>query len=132
MSKPILYYVLARGGLYARRGFRVLGVTSEKGRQVYGRDEHEAATHVSASDVIHRFPPGTSLDFAKAAGDRADVEYKRHEVGISMARAELSRLEDLRQQRTLEAAKGILTDTVQPKTGAEGVKPWRERSDGQG
>lgn len=115
MAKPILYYVLARGGLYARRGFRVIGVTSEKGRQVYGRDEHDAATRVSASDVIHRFPEGTMLEFAKAATERADAEYKRHEVAVRMAREELSRVEDLRQQRTLEAAKGILPNTTHPR-----------------
>lgn len=105
MSKPILYYVLVRHP-YGRRGFTVLGVTSEKGRQVYGRTEDDAATHVSERDVIHRFPEGTTLEFAAAASTRADQEYKRHEVGISQARAELSRLEDLRTQRTLEAAKG--------------------------
>jgi hypothetical protein len=113
MVKPIQYYVLVRHG-FGRRGFTVLGVTSEKGRQVYGRDEHDAATHVAERDVIYRFPPGTSLDFAKDATKRADEEYARHETGIRLAREELDRLHSLRDQRTLEAAKGILTQTVKP------------------
>ena len=109
MVKPIQYYVLVRGGFTRyRAGFTALGVTSEKGGQVYGRDEHDRVTHVSSRDVIHRFPEGTSLDFAKAASDRADAEYKRHEVAVRMAREELSRVEDLRKQRTLEAAKGVI------------------------
>lgn len=114
MTKEIQYYVLAKGGLYARRGFRVIGVTSEKGRQVYGRTEDDAATHVSASDVIHRFPAGTSLEFAKGAGKRADEEYARHEVAVRMAREELDRVYALRDQRTLEAAKGILATHPAP------------------
>lgn len=116
MAKPILYYVLARGFFWRTgRGFRVIGVTSEKGGQVYGRDERDHVTHVSAGDVLHRFPAGTSLEFAAAAGDRADEEWKRHEVGIRMAREELSRLEDLRQQRTLEAAKGVIATHPKPE-----------------
>lgn len=116
MAKPILYYVLVRGYHYRTgRGFKVLGVTSEKGRQVYGRDpDTDAATHVAAHDVIHRFPADAKLDFAEAATQRADEEYARHEVGISQARAELSRLEGLRTQRTLEAAKGVLPLAEQP------------------
>lgn len=113
MAKPILYYVLARGS-YGRRGFTALGVTSEKGGQVYGRDENDYATHISVRDVVHRFPEGTSLDFARDATKRADEEYRRHEVGIRMAREELSRLEDLRQQRTLDAAKGVVATHPKP------------------
>lgn len=113
MAKPIQYYVLVRHG-FGRRSFSVLGVTSEKGRQVYGRDEHDAATHVSVRDVIHRFPEGTALEFARDASKRADEEYKRHEVGIRQARDELERLEGLRTQRTLEAAKGTLVPSHTP------------------
>lgn len=120
MAKPIQYYVLAKRFGYARRGFTVLGVTSEKGGQVYGRTEDDEVTHVSARDVIHRFPAGTSLEFAKDATKRADEEYARHEVGIRMAREELDRLTALRDQRTLEAAKGMLTATIQPKPGTYG------------
>ena len=119
MAKPIQYYVLVRGYHYRTgRGFKVLGVTSEKGRQVYGRDpDTDAATHVAAHDVIHRFPADAKLEFAKAATQRADEEYARHQIGIEQARAELSRLEDLRNQRTLMAAKGELPLAEQPLPG---------------
>lgn len=115
MAKPITHYVLVRQGYSRYRGgFTVLGVTSEKGGQVYGRDERDHVTHVSARDVLHRFPDGTMREFAAAAGERATAEYARHEVAVRMAREELSRVEDLRQQRTLEAAKGVLTQTIKP------------------
>jgi hypothetical protein len=106
MPKPIQFYALVRGRYHHSRGFSLIGVTSEKGRQVYGRDEFDAATHVSDRDVIHRFSPEATLEFCKAAPVRADLESKLHSVGISQARAELSRLEDNQRQAVLAAAKG--------------------------
>lgn len=105
MVKPILYYALTRGA-YSRNGFKVLGVTSTKGGQVYGRDEYDAVTHVAERDVIHRFPEGTTLEFAQAAQLRADAERKKHEPGIRMARDEVSRLEEVKNAAVLRAAKG--------------------------
>lgn len=106
MSKPILYYVLINKWHYGRETrFSVLGVTSEKGGQVYGRDETDRVTHVARLDVIHRFEPGTSLEWAKAAGERAENASKLFDVPLQQARAEVSRLEDARRAATLAAAK---------------------------
>lgn len=114
MARPILYYVLTRGGY--GRAFRVIGVTSEKGRQVYGRDESDAATHVGELDVIYRFPEGTTLEFAKDASRRADKEADRHVVGITQASAEMSRLRDVRDAAILAAAKGLALDPLRQMT----------------
>lgn len=106
MAKPILFYCLLRGGY--GRGFKVLGVTTEKHRIVYGRDEDDGLTSASVRDVLHRFPEGTPLEFAKDAGKRADAEAERHKVGLQIARAELSWLEDRKAAAVLAAAKGTL------------------------
>lgn len=108
MAKPVLYYALTRKWNYATgRSWSVLAVTSEKGRQVYGRDEHDAATHCRAGDVLYRFPPGTPLEFAKAAGDRATREEARHAEGIEAARRKLADLQRDRDLAVLDAAKGL-------------------------
>jgi len=104
MSKPILYYALNRAGW--GRAFDVLAVTSEKGRQVYGRRLDDSVTHVSERDIIHRFPEGMGAEFARAATERADAEAKRHATGIRMARDEVTRLEAARDAAVLAAAKG--------------------------
>lgn len=106
MAKPILFYALIRHGLY-RRGFNVLSVTSEKGGQIYGRDEREGTTHVSERDVIYRFPEGTTFEFAKAATDRADREQERHALGIAKAESHLAGLRKARELAVLDAAKGL-------------------------
>lgn len=108
MAKPILYYVLVRKWEYATgRAWRVLGVTSEKGRQVYGRwPDDDAATHVGQLDVIHRFPEGTTLEFASAAGERATREERRHAAAIEEARNRVKNLERHRDMCVLDAAKG--------------------------
>lgn len=117
MAKPILYYALVKGHGYMR-GFNVLAVTLEKGGsrgQVYGRDEYDNPTHVAAYSVIYRFPEGTPLDFCKDAGKRADAEARKHEVGLEQARAELSRLQDVKTAAVLNAAKGVYTTAGDPK-----------------
>lgn len=107
MVKPILYYALVRAYRHTV-GFEVLGVTSEAHRQVYGRGEDGGLTHVPARNILHRFPEGATEAFAKDAAKRAREEYDRHEVAIRVARDEVSRLEQIRAERTLAAAKGDL------------------------
>lgn len=127
--KPTLYYCLVRGGY--GQGFKVLAVTSEKGRQVYGRDEDDASTHVASRDVIHRFPEGTTLDFARAASDRAMAEADHHKLGIRMASEELSRLQDVKDAAVLAAAKGFTTGKMhgEPERASRSVGPQPTRSD---
>lgn len=84
MAKPILFYALVPGH-WGGQGFRVIGVTSEKGRQVYGRDEADGVTHVAEGDVLHRFPPGTSEAHAKDARKRAERTRERMKGGVDHA-----------------------------------------------
>lgn len=107
MAKPILYYALIRKWDYGTgRSWTALGVTSEKGRQVYGRTADDRVTHCAASDVLHRFPEGTPFLFAQDAGERASREEARHRDRIEEARRKLRKLERDRDLAVLDAAKG--------------------------
>lgn len=108
MAKPILFWALARS-LYGG-GFRIIGVTSEKGRQVYGRDSADAVTHVAEHDVVHRFPPGTPEDFAKAARQRADREAEKHAGAVDHAYRQYRAAQERRDAAILKAAKGLPDD----------------------
>lgn len=112
MAKPILFYALAKA-LY-RDGFRVIGVTSEKGRQVYGRDEADAVTHVAEFDVIHRFPPGTSEAYAKASRDRAARVKERMHGGVAHAENLARQARRDIDAAILQAAKGVETHPPPP------------------
>jgi len=103
MAKPVLYWVLRRGWITEQ----AVGVTSVKGRQIYGRTLGDDNTHFSASDVAYTFPEGTTIEEVKAARDRADKERQLHEVGINMAKAEASRLEENQRQAVQAAARGV-------------------------
>jgi hypothetical protein len=50
--KPIKEY----GVIRVWGGFEMIGITAERGRQVYGRRLDESSTHVAARDVIARLP----------------------------------------------------------------------------
>lgn len=105
MAKPFLFYALVKG-YWASGGFRIIGVTSEKGRKVYGRDEADATTNVADRDVLHRFPPGTDPAFCLAARDRANRAAERLQGSVAHAEAEAYRLRRERDAAILEAAKG--------------------------
>lgn len=108
MAKPITHFVLAKNGYrYASRGFRVIGVTSVKGRQVYGRElPGDNATHISQWDVIHTFPEGTTLEHALASIDRAEKEYTLHSKDIQEAQVRARDLSEFQKIATEAAAKG--------------------------
>lgn len=105
MAKPILYYALTN---WYYGGFRVVGVTSEKGRQWYGRDQHDQVTHGLFRDILYKFPEGTTWEFAHAACARAEAERECHKAGINAAKRQLYNLEQARNDAVLVAAKGLL------------------------
>lgn len=104
MAKPILYWALARG-LYGER-FRIIGVTSEKGRQVYGRDDADAVTHVSDRDVLYRFPEGTTEAYAKQASVRAQRARESTDAMVRGAHRTYLDASQNQQNAILAAAKG--------------------------
>lgn len=114
MAKPILFYILARGGWGHGYGFRVIGVTSEKGRQTYGRDESDSPTHVGRFDVIYRFPDGTTEEFAKAARNRAEKVKERMKGGVANAEDEARRRRQEMDAAILRAAKGLAVGQPPP------------------
>jgi hypothetical protein len=93
--RPILYY----GVIRVWGGFEVIGVTTERGRQVYGRRADESSTHVAARDVIAKLPDQQSaLSFmAKAGRIKA-----KHRPKIKEAERELTNAKGA-EQRELEA-----------------------------
>lgn len=104
MTKPAIFYALVSGwSRHSGNGFQILTVTSEKGGQVYGRDEHECVTHRSVRDVIHRF---TDEATAKGAHARADAVRKRLTPAVEEAHSTYQRLDRERSAAILAAAKG--------------------------
>ncbi len=57
--------------------YRIIGVTTEKNRQVYGRDESGDATHRRKSDCYGRFPDRASAVAAVDAVRRVRENYAR-------------------------------------------------------
>lgn len=112
MAKPFIGYAII-GGYNPRSsmGFTILGVTSERAGQVYGRSlPGEYATHLNQRDVLYRFPKGTQEAFALAAATRAHAEFARHFDAIAQARVALQKLERDQRHLTLQAAKGLDAD----------------------
>lgn len=106
MAKPFLFFVLYRSG-WARNGIYGMGVTSEKGGQIYGRHiGSETVTHVSVRDVIHRFPPGTPEVHVAGAAHRAAAARSAAEPAIQEARDALLTAERAAQRAVLQAAIG--------------------------
>lgn len=106
MAKPVLFYALVPGYNSRGHGFRLIGVTSEKGGQLYGRDEQDCVTHISARAVLHRFLPEETLTFCKAAYDRADATRKRLVPGVEEAERHARALRKGMEAAILDAAKG--------------------------
>lgn len=104
-AKPVLFWALVRGQ-YGDH-FRVIGVTSEQRRQVYGRDGADAPTHVSARDVLHRFPEGTTEDYAKAASMRAQRAKEKYAGTVKAAHRKYLDASAIQQTAILNAAKGL-------------------------
>lgn len=120
MSKPILFYVLVRGFSY-RNGFTVLGVTSERHGQIYGRTlPDDTITHVARRSLFYRFPDGTPPEFAIAAKARADKEWLRHEKGIQEAERRVASLRSHRENCVEDAAKGL---SENPALGRQQIDP---------
>jgi hypothetical protein len=100
MKRPIFFAVIRARFMRNRRGYyEVLEVTTEKGRQVYGRDADGAATHVSIRDVLKRC---TSRPEADEILRRAEEVKTRHRAGIDAARRALADAEGF-ERRELEA-----------------------------
>lgn len=107
MAKPILFYALVTGHHPHGHGFRLLGVTSEKGRQVYGRDpDSDMVTHRSDRDVLHRFLPEHTEEFCRAAHDRAGKMQQRLIGNVTQAEQNACTLRSEMARQILSAAKG--------------------------
>lgn len=106
MPRPILFWALVRG--HYGDSFRVIGVTSELRRQVYGRDQADAPTHVSARDVIYRFPPEVKEAFAKEASKRAQRAREKYAGAVKAAQGAYINAQRIQAAAILAAAKGDL------------------------
>lgn len=106
MAKEIQYFALV--SRFGPAFMRVVGVTSEKGGQWYGRDHQDQATHGSLDDIIYRFPEGTEWEFAHAATVRAREEHERHDPAVKAAKRQWLNLEDARSEAMIVAAKGLM------------------------
>lgn len=70
--KPIICYAVIR----VWGGYEIIGVTTEVGRQTYGRRLDESSTHVSTRDVVARLPDRDSaLSLMERAG-RIRAKYR--------------------------------------------------------
>ena len=93
--KPISYY----GVIRVWHGFDVLAVTTERGRQVYGRRADESSTHVAARDVLVKLPDAQSAQSFMAKAGRIKA---KHRPKIKEAERNLM-LAQQAEQRELEA-----------------------------
>jgi hypothetical protein len=89
--KPTLFFAVIRSRSYSNRDpFEILEITTERGRQVYGRDRHGAATHVASRDVLARCKTKATAD--EVLGEAATIK-DRWRDKISQLRHELSAAE---------------------------------------
>lgn len=86
MKKPIFYAVVRTRSHLARGYFELLEATTERGRQVYGRDAEGCSTHVAARDVLKRLETREEAD---ALLVRAETIKSRHRRGIETAKRAL-------------------------------------------
>jgi hypothetical protein len=112
--KPAIFYALVTGWSRHGNGFQVIAVTSEKGGQIYGRDENEYVTHRSARDMLHRFDDEAS---AKGAHERAAAAKAKLQPAVSEAHRMYQRLDKEMGASILAAAKGeeLPAEPVEPK-----------------
>ncbi len=97
--KPALFFAVIRSRWWGKGPpYEILEITTERGGQLYGRDKHEAVTHVPVRDVLARCSTREAADIilanAEAIKDRRRDKIKqlRHELNAaeSAERAELS------------------------------------------
>jgi hypothetical protein len=112
MAKPFTGFAIVTGwSLRTSTSFSILGITSEKGRRIYGRTvPGDRATHTTTRDLVYRFPPDTTEAFALQSAKRAEVEHARHAEAIARAEETLWRLRQTQKTLTLQAAKGLDAD----------------------
>jgi hypothetical protein len=92
--KPIRHYAVVR----VWGGFEILGVTTEVGRQTYGRRLDASSTHVATRDVIARLP---DRDSALSLMERAGRIRAKYRPKIDEARRHVNLL-DAQQQREID------------------------------
>lgn len=98
MKKPIFYAVIRERGFAAKGYFEILTVTTERGRQLYGRDDQEASTHVAARDCLKRCDTREEADAVLVAAENIRT---RHRKNISEARRALT-LAESAERRELD------------------------------
>lgn len=85
MKRPIFYTLVSSMGLGFK--YRLLKVTSIKNSQVYGRDEHDEATHCARRDCRGRFETEEAavsvIDSIQEANQKYSDLREPHEKSIS-------------------------------------------------
>ena len=93
MPKKFIQFALI-GNTYNRR-YRILGVTTRKGRQTYGRWlDDDSSSHVSDRDVVHYFDSEAE---ATASIRRIEAAEEHHRPLIAAARTALTTAETNRR-----------------------------------
>lgn len=93
MPKKFIQFALI--GNTHNRHYRILGVTTRKGRQTYGRWlDDDSSSHVSDRDVVHFFDSEAG---ALAAIARIEAVEEHHRPQIAAARAALTAAENNRR-----------------------------------
>ena len=88
--KPIKEY----GVIRVWGGFEVIGITTERGRQTYGRRADDSSTHVASRDVVAKLPDQQSaLSFMAKAG-RIKAKHRPKIKDAERALTEARRAED--------------------------------------
>lgn len=103
-EKPALYYAMITAW-DAGLGFKVIAVTSEKGRQVYGRDLAGNSTNRQTDDVIYRFP---TEEAARGAPERARAARAAYAERIKEARMVLDAFIKEERAAVYAAARGVV------------------------
>lgn len=66
MAKPIISWAVVRPVFpCGARGVEIIGVTSEAGRRIYGRDRDGTPTNRALRDVFHRYATETEAEAAR-------------------------------------------------------------------
>jgi hypothetical protein len=102
--KPTLYFTLVRNWYVG--GFKVMRVTTEKTKQLYGSFiDEDMATHCSPRQAVGKFE---TAEAAQARIDDVQRVRKKYAPAIKAASDALTKLHHAEQQEIDAAAKGLL------------------------
>jgi hypothetical protein len=102
MAKPIIAYAVVRAAHSS--GIEIIGVTSERGRRVYGRDKDDAPTNRAERDVLARY---ATLPEAGEALRRVDVVRVAMAPAVDDARRNYEQLQATFRKAQVRAAQPV-------------------------